>query len=423
MVPYELIIKKRNGHSLTQSEIDFIISNFTRDRIPAYQMSAFLMAVFFQGLSKQETLWFTKSILNSGEILKLSNLKKPISDKHSTGGVGDKISIVLAPLVACGGVIVPMISGRALGHTGGTLDKLESIPGFSTSLTKKQFIKQLSTLGVAMIGQTEELAPADDKIYALRDVTATVENIQLISSSIMGKKLAEGLDSLVLDVKVGNGAFSKTFKEAKELAKTMISIGKQMNKKVTALITDMNQPLGNAIGNSLEIKECIDVLKGKGPEDVRELSLILAAHMFRLSGIKNGKRLAQELLDSGSAYKKFLKMVKLQGGSIKRIPEAKIKKPIKAKQSGFIQRIDTFELGLCSTQLGAGRIAMDSIIDPSVGIIIKHKLGDKIKKGDTIAILHTNRPAKEIESRIKDSVTIGSKKPKTLPFLYTKYGS
>lgn len=423
MSPYEIILRKRNGISLTQAELEYIISGFTKGTIPPYQMSAFLMAVYFQGLNPKETLYFTDTILNSGKILDLGSLGKPIIDKHSTGGVGDKISLILAPLAASGGILVPMISGRALGHTGGTLDKLESIAGFNTRLTTSQFKRQLSQIGVAMIGQTPELAPADDKIYALRDVTATVESIQLISASIMGKKLAEGIDGLVLDVKAGNGAFTKTLHEATRLAKTMIDIGKKMGKKVIALITDMNQPLGYAIGNSLEVKESLDVLQGKGPADVRELSLALAGYMFKLGGKNNGKKLAQKLLDNGSAYKKFLEMVEAQGGNIKKLPEAKIKKPILAPRSGYITGIDTFELGLCSTQLGAGRITMDSPIDHSVGIIIKHKVGDKVEKGEPLAIIHTNKSMEGIETRIKNAFKIGTKKPKPLPLIYKTYPS
>ena len=422
MTPYEIILKKRNGTCLTSVEIQYIIKEFTKGNIPPYQMSAFLMAVYFQGLNPKETISFTESILNSGETLNLSGLGKPIIDKHSTGGVGDKISLILAPLAASGGIVVPMISGRALGHTGGTLDKLESIAGFNTRLTINQFKQQLSSIGVCMIGQTKELAPADDKMYALRDVTATVESIPLISASIMGKKLAEGIDSLVLDVKVGNGAFTKSTQQATKLAKTMIAIGYKMDKKVIALITDMNQPLGYTIGNSLEVKESLDVLRGKGPSDVRNLSIALAGYMFKLGGRTNGENLARKLLDNGSAYKKFLEMVKAQGGNIQKLPEAKIKKPIPAPRSGYLIGIDTLELGLCSIQLGAGRITMESSIDHSVGIVIAHKIGDKIEKGEPLAILHINKSAKEIEIRIKKAFKIGPKKPKPLPLIYKVYG-
>lgn len=418
MTPYEIILKKRNGAPLIRSEIEFMINGFTDGSIPAYQMSALLMAVYFHGLTPDETLLFTKIILKSGKTLDLSCLGKPVIDKHSTGGVGDKISLILAPLAAAGGLIVPMMSGRALGHTGGTLDKLESIAGFNTRLSLKQLRKQLSKIGFAMIGQTPELAPADDKMYALRDVTATVESIPLISASIMGKKLAEGIDGLVLDVKVGNGAFTKSFEDAELLAKTMIKIGRKMKKKVIALITDMNQPLGYAIGNSLEVKESIDVLQGKGPEDVREITLALTEHMFKLGGKKKPRKLAEKLLEDGSAYRKFLDMVKEQGGNLKKLPESKIKKQILAPKTGYIKAIDTFELGLCSIKLGAGRITVDSEIDHSSGIIIKHKIGSKVKKGKPIAIIHTNKPCREAETRIKNAFTISPKKPKPLSLIY-----
>lgn len=423
MTPYEIILKKRDGHPLTQAEIKYITSGFTKGNINAYQMSALLMAVYFQGLNSQETLSFTKSILNSGKTLNLSRLGKPVIDKHSTGGVGDKISLILAPLAASGGLIVPMISGRSLGHTGGTLDKLESITDFNTRLTIKQFKCQVSRIGFAMIGQTPELAPADDKIYALRDVTATVESIPLISASIMGKKLAEGIDGLVLDVKVGNGAFTKSIQDATRLAKTMISIGKKMHKKVIALITDMNQPLGFAIGNSLEVKESLDVLQGRGPDDVREVTLALAEYMFKLGGKKNGRKLAKTLLDNGSAYKKFLEMVKAQGGNLKKLPEAEIKKPVLATRSGYLTGIDTFELGLCSTQLGAGRITVDSRITHSAGIVITHKVGDKINKGEPLAVLHANKDPKVLANRVKNAFRIGTKKPEPIPLIYKVYGA
>lgn len=415
MTPYEIIAKKRDGLALTEKEIDFMVRGFTLDKIPSYQMSAFLMAVYLVGLNKKETLHLTKSMINSGEVMDHSSLGKPCIDKHSTGGVGDKISIILAPLAACGGIIVPMASGRALGHTGGTLDKLESIPGFSTQLTKEQFKEQLSRIGVAMIGQTEELAPADGKIYALRDVTATIESIPLTSASIMSKKLAEGIDGLVLDVKAGSGAFMKTIKDARKLADTMIEIGRGMGKKVTALITDMNQPLGNTVGNILEIKECIEVLKGGGPEDTKKLTFILADHMFRLAG----RKFSREFLENGSAYKKFLEMVEAQGGRLPdKFPEARIQEPVPAPKGGYINRIDTQELGFACNELGAGRITLDTKIDYTAGLIIKRKLGDKVRKGEPLAIAHTNRAPKDIVPRIQNAYTISKTRPRPLPLIY-----
>lgn len=415
MTPYEIIAKKRDGLTLTEDEINFMVSGFTSSEIPSYQMSAFLMAIYLKGLDKKETLYLTKGMINSGEVMDLSFLGKPCIDKHSTGGVGDKISIILAPLAASGGIVVPMASGRALGHTGGTLDKLESIPGFNTQLTKKQFVEQLSMIGVAMIGQTPSLAPADGKIYALRDVTATIESIPLTSASIMSKKLAEGIDGLVLDVKVGSGAFMKTMEDAERLARTMIDIGRGMGKKVIALITDMNQPLGYAVGNTLEIKECIEVLKGKGPPDTKKLTLTLADYMFRLAG----KKFTKELLENGCAYKKFIEMVKAQGGELPdKFPEAGIKEPVPAPSSGYINKIDTQELGLSCNELGAGRITLDTKIDHTAGLIIKHKLGDKVQKDEPLVIVHTNKDPKEIIPRIQNAFTISKTRPKPRPLIY-----
>jgi len=423
MTPYEIIIKKRNGFALSQAEIKYMISGFTNGIIPAYQMSAFLMAVYFKGLDINEIFYFTKTLLHSGKILNLSNIGRPVIDKHSTGGVGDKISLILSPLAASAGIIVPMISGRGLGHTGGTVDKMESIPGFNTQISGRRLKKQLKQIGAAMIGQTPELAPADNKIYALRDVTATVESIPLISASIMGKKLAEGIDGMVLDVKTGNGAFTKNIEDAVKLAKLIISIGSKMGKKVTALITDMNQPLGYAIGNALEVKESIDVLQGRGPKDVREISLALAEYMLKLAGKKNPRQIAQKLLDTGTAYRKFIQIVKAQGGDISRLPEAKLKAPVLAPRSGYITGIDTLELGLCSTYLGAGRITIDSVIDPSAGIMLMSKIGNRVKKGEPLAVLHANKPAQAVKKRVEKAFKIGSKKSAPLPLIYKVYGS
>lgn len=427
MIPYEIIAKKRDGLTLTEEEIRFIVQGYTWGQIPSYQMSAFLMAVYLVGLNKKETLYLTKAMIESGKVLDLSYLGKPCIDKHSTGGVGDKVSIILAPLVASGGVIVPMASGRALGHTGGTLDKLESIPGFNTQLTTEQFKEQLSRIGVAMIGQTPEIAPADGKIYALRDVTGTIESIPLTSASIMSKKLSEGIDGLVLDVKVGSGAFMKTMKRADALAKCMMDIGKRMGKRVIALITDMNQPLGNMVGNTLEIKECLEILKGGGPLDTKRLVLVLSGYMFYLGKVvktpMEGKRLAKKLLEEGSAYKKFLEMVKAQGGQLPdQFPEASIKEPVPAPSSGYISEIDTQELGLACNELGAGRLTLDAQIDHTAGLIIRHKLGDRVSKGEPLVIVHTNKDPKDIIPRIQNAYHISKIKPKKLPLIYRVYG-
>lgn len=428
MIPYEIIAKKRDGHTLTEEEINFMVTGFNSSKIPPYQMSALLMAIYLKGLNKKETVYLTRSIINTGEVLDLSFLKKPCIDKHSTGGVGDKISIILAPLAACGGLIVPMASGRGLGHTGGTLDKLESIPGFNTQLTKEQFKDQLAKIGVAMIGQTPALAPADGKMYGLRDVTATIESIPLTASSIMAKKLAEGIDGLVLDIKTGSGAFMKTMKQAEQIAHSMMEIGKGMGKKVIALITDMNQPLGYSAGNTLEIKECIEILKGNGPEDTKELTLILTGYMFylgkKVKTPKAGKIFAKELLESGSAYKKFLEIVKFQGGTIPdKFPEAKIKEPVPAPSSGYINKIDTQELGFACNELGAGRITMETKIDNTAGLILKCKLGDKVQKGEPLAIMHTNKDTKNVIARIQKAYSISNIKPKPIPLVYKIYGS
>lgn len=442
MLPYEIIAKKRDGFSLTEPEINFMVSGFTSGKIPAYQMSAFLMAIYLKGLDKKEIIYLTQSMIHSGKIMDFSSFGKPSVDKHSTGGVGDKTSIILAPLAACGGILVPMASGRALGHTGGTLDKLESIPGFNTQLTTEQFKKQLLDIGTSMIGQTPEIAPADGKMYALRDVTGTVESIPLTSASIMSKKLAEGIDGLVLDVKVGTGAFMKTMKDAEELALSMIDIGEGMGKKIIALITDMNQPLGYAAGNILEIKECIEILnpslaksahiKHKGMEDTKELTLILTGYMFYLGKkAKNpveGKKLAHKLLEDKSAYKKFIEMVKAQGGDTSYIenpdkfPEAKIKEPVLALQSGYINEINTQELGISCNMLGAGRITLDTPIDPAAGLISLHKIGDKVEIGDPLVIIHTNKEPGDTIARIQNAFSISKIKPKPLSLVYKVYG-
>lgn len=432
MTAIEIISKKRDRHPLTEEEITFMVSGFDRGIIPAYQMSSFLMAAYLRGLNEKETVYFTRAIINSGKVLNFSCRGKSCIDKHSTGGVGDKISIVLAPLAAAGGLIVPMASGRALGHTGGTIDKLESIPGFRTQLTTAQIKQQLAQIGVAMVGQTPELAPADGKIYALRDVTATVESIPLTSASIMGKKLAEGIDGLVLDVKVGTGAFMKTMPRAVALARAMINIGRDMGKRVVALITDMNHPIGYAVGNILEIKECIEVLKGKGPEDTRELSLILTGYMFYLGNTAAtpaaGKKLARRLLDDGSAYRKFIQLVKLHGGKVSYInnpdkfPQARIRKPVPAPRSGYISKIDSQELGLCCNLAGAGRITMNTPIDYTAGLIMGKKTGAWVKKGEPLVIIHTNKNPEHIIPRITRAFSITKTKPKPSPLVHKVYG-
>jgi pyrimidine-nucleoside phosphorylase len=395
----ELIIKKRNGKTLSKDEIHFLINSYTKSKIPDYQFSALLMAILFKGMTKIETSYLTEAMLHSGKVIDLSYIKGAKIDKHSTGGVGDKTSLILAPIVAAAGVNVPMISGRGLGHTGGTLDKLESIPGFNINLSLKEYKSVLKKCGAVLIGQTKDIAPADKLIYSLRDVTGTVPSIPLITGSIMSKKLAEGIDGLVLDVKTGSGAFMRETKDAIELASSLISTAKAFNKKVIAFITDMNQPLGNYIGNWLEVYESIKVLRGGQRGDLVDLSLNLSGAMIYLGGkagsIKKGVEIAKEQINNGKAFEKFVQMIELQGGNTKFIlhpekyPKSKFIKKIKSNEAGYIKSIDNFRVGMAALELGAGRKTMEDKIDPKAGIIFKVKIGDKIKKGDVIAELHS----------------------------------
>jgi pyrimidine-nucleoside phosphorylase len=394
----ELIRKKRDGGKLDRAEIELLIRSYARGEIPDYQFAAFLMAVYFQGLDPAETADFTQAMINSGRVLDLSDIKKPKIDKHSTGGVGDKVSLILAPLMASCGVCVPMISGRGLGHTGGTLDKLESIPGFRTDLSLKKFRAQLRAVGTAMIGQTSEIAPADRKIYALRDVTATVDSIPLISASIMSKKLAEGLDGLVLDVKFGSGAFLPKYQDAKRLARVMIRIGKRFGVRVKAVMTDMNSPLGICVGNSLEVIETIEALKGRGSPDLMEVAFALGELMLRLARIKGGRRLLAEKIASGAALEKFREVIQRQGGDAgviddySRLPVSRRHWPVKAMKSGFVAAIDTYRVGVLATELGAGRLKKEDRIDPSCGFRIFKKVGDRVRKEEKLAeVISDNR--------------------------------
>lgn len=401
MTIYELISKKRDGYELSDDEISFIIDNFTKGILPDYQMSAFLMATFFRGMNDRETMSLTRSMLESGDIVDLTEIPGIKVDKHSTGGVGDKVSIILAPIVAAAGVPVPMISGRGLGHTGGTLDKLESIPGFRVDYSINDYKEKIAKIGVCLIGQTPTLVPADKKMYALRDVTATIQAIPLITGSIMSKKLAEGIDALVLDVKTGKGAFMQAYDKSVELAKKLIAVGEQFGKPTIAYITNMDEPLGNKIGNWLEIEECIDALHGRGPDDLMEITHQLSGTMIYLGGktdsIEQGVSISKDMVQSGKAYEKFLEIVKEQNGDVSFIesPE-KYTKPkfiteIKADRSGFIQSIDALEVGLTSVSLGAGRLKSDDIIEPETGIILHKKIGDKIAAGEPIFTIHTNK--------------------------------
>ncbi|KPJ72488.1 hypothetical protein AMJ52_06105 [candidate division TA06 bacterium DG_78] len=414
----EIIRKKRDGYKLTQKEIQFLISEYTKNKLSDYQFAAFLMAVYFQGMDFKETTDMMSAMLHSGTVLNLSDIKRPKIDKHSTGGVGDKVSLILAPLVASCGVCVPMISGRGLGHTGGTLDKLESIPGFKTDLTVNQFKNQLKKIGVAMVGQTVEIAPADRKIYALRDVTATVDSIPLIAASIMSKKLAEDLEGLVLDVKCGSGAFMKEYKKTKELAQTMIQIGKRSGVKTRAIVTDMNNPLGDYIGNSLEVIETIEVLQGRGPNDVLEVTLALAEVMLTIAKIRGGRKLLEKKIVTGEALDRFREIVKLQGGDVRiiddysRLPVAKNKIKVRAQKKGYLQNIDTFNIGMLLVALGGGRVKKEDLIDPSCGFKMYKKIGDHVEKNECLIEIYSDNESKaRIVAREMQRVFTIKKKP------------
>ena len=419
----DVIRKKRDGQELSRSEIDFFLRGYTKSEIPDYQASAWLMAVLLRGLTRAETAGLTDAMLHSGEVLDLSEFPAKKVDKHSTGGVGDKTSLVLAPVVAAGGLLVPMISGRGLGHTGGTLDKLESIPGFKVNLTVSEFRNVLGECGCAMIGQTTEIAPADRKLYALRDVTGTVESPYLICASIMSKKLAEGIDALVLDVKTGSGAFMKKEDDARFLAELMVETGEQMGKKVVALITDMNQPLGSFVGNSLEVLEVLEVLSGKGPEDLRTLCLELAGWMFHLGGasanVEQGKELAKKLITSGKAMERFGEMIALQGGDRrviddpKRLPNAKHTLDAISSRTGYVTSVDCEALGTATVILGGGREKKEDRVDPAVGLVLHKKAGDRVGKGEPICTIHYNDETRAARAQqlITNSYRIGDAAP------------
>lgn len=395
-----LIRKKRDGGSLTRDEIFEFVDLYTSGRIPDYQCAAWLMAIYFRGLDPLETADLTEAMMHSGDVVDLKHLARPRVGKHSTGGVGDKVSLVIAPAAAAGGLYVPMISGRGLGHTGGTLDKLESIPGFNTRLDVAGFVRVVEATGLALIGQTERMAPADRKLYALRDVTATVESIALISASIMSKKLIEGTDALVLDVKTGSGAFMKKLEESRELARRMVEIGTACGKRVQALITDMNQPLGRAVGNSLEIIESIETLKGRGPADLVEVSREITAHMFLLGGIERGIESARHRFDlvmaDGLALERFRQAIAAQGGDPRVIddyallPTARHEDSFVAPQDGFVAALEAEAMGRASMVLGAGRERMDSVIDPAVGLVFEKKVGDPVRAGERICAVYSN---------------------------------
>ncbi len=400
----DVIRKKRDGGELARGEIESLIGGYTRGDIPDYQVSAWLMAVVLRGMTRAETAILTDAMLHSGEVLDLSFLSAKKVDKHSTGGVGDKTSLVLAPLVAAAGLAVPMISGRGLGHTGGTLDKLESIPGFNVNLQVSQFRSVLETCGCAMIGQTAEIAPADRKLYALRDVTGTVESPYLICASIMSKKLAEGIDALVLDVKTGSGAFMKSEEDAVFLAELMVETGERMGKQVVAIITDMDQPLGNMIGNALEVVEVVEVLRGGGPDDLRRLCLELAGWMLHLGGVSKtvaeGKQQSEKLISSGKALDTFRQMVELQGGDprviddAKGLPQAGYTATISSPKDGYLSSVKCEQVGTACVILGGGRERKEDSVDPAVGIVLHKKVGDRVSVGEPLATVHYNAETK-----------------------------
>jgi len=420
----DLIGKKRDGGELTSSELTFLIDGYSRGDIPDYQMSALAMAVYFQGMTARETASLTLAMANSGDQVDLGPIHGIKVDKHSTGGVGDKTTLIIAPLVASVGVPVAKMSGRGLGHTGGTIDKLESIDGFQTELLRERFIAQVNDISLSVIGQSGNMAPADKKLYALRDVTATVESIPLIASSVMSKKIAAGADAIVLDVKTGSGAFMKTLEQSEELAQAMVAIGTEVGRRTAAVISDMDQPLGYAIGNALEVIEAIDTLKGKGPDDLTELCLTLGAHMVVLggkaAGVDEAKVLLRGQLHNGEALDKFIAFVTAQGGDRaviddpSKLPQAAVKVEVKAQAEGFVGAIEAERLGLAAMLLGAGRATKEAEIDHSVGVVLRKKVGDAVAPGDVLAVLHArenNDTAAEVAAMVADAYRIAKTQP------------
>lgn len=406
---YDLITKKKHGERLSKEEIDYIIEGYVSGNIPDYQISSLLMAIYFRGMDLEETINLTEAMINSGDVVDLSHIDGIKADKHSTGGVGDKTSLVLLPLMASCGLKVSKMSGRGLGHTGGTLDKLESIPGFNINLAKEEMSSVVNSVGFAIAGQTANLVPADKKLYALRDVTATVDNMSLIASSIMSKKIASGADNIILDVKIGSGAFMKDIEHAVELAETMVNIGKGFNRNVGVVLTNMEEPLGNAIGNSLEVIEAVNTLKGNGPEDFTELCIFLNSVMLKLTGmaasIEEGESKTKEVLESGRALKKFREFISAQGGDTGYIDEtdkfgsSKYSYEMVSPDDGYIEAIDAEKIGICSLMSGAGRETKESDIDSSAGILLSRKTGSKVKKGELLGVVYTDKDGIEDELR------------------------
>lgn len=429
---YDIIKNKRDNKVLTTKEIDYFVENYTKDKIPDYQMSALLMAIYLNKMTYEETLDLTKSMIKSGSTFDLSQIKGIKVDKHSTGGVGDTTTLIVGPMVATCGVPFVKMSGRGLGHTGGTLDKLESIGGFRVTLDNEDFIKNANEINISICSQTRNIAPADKKLYALRDVTATVDNLSLIAGSIMSKKLAIESDAIVLDVKVGSGAFMKNIDDAIELAEEMVRIGHGYGRKTVALVTNMDEPLGNAIGNALEVKEAISVLKGEGPEDLLELCLVLGSEILIIANKAENEYKAREILldsiKSGKAYDKLKEMVSYQGGKISHIespellPKSKYILKVKSSQKGYVNFIDAEKMGQLAVSLGAGRETLDSVLDLSVGIVLNKKVGNKVEVNDVLAYIHLNNldKADAIEKKIIEIFKIDHKKPKEMPLVYKK---
>lgn len=426
---YDIIAKKRDGFELSKDEIEFFVKGYTCGEIEDYQASALLMAIYIKGMTDDETAALTSAMAHSGDMLDLSSVKGVTADKHSTGGVGDKTTLIVAPVVASLGAKVAKMSGRGLGHTGGTIDKLESIEGFKTELSSKDFINQVKDIGICVIGQSKNLAPADKKIYALRDATATVGSIALIASSIMSKKLAAGAECIVLDVKTGSGAFMKTVADAEELSRKMVDIGKKCGKKVAALITDMNTPLGKNIGNALEVKEAVEVLNGNGPDDLKEVSVALASNIISLAKnipLEEAEKEVCLSLSNGSALLKLCEMVKLQGGKVSEIidtsllPQAKFKHEVLSHSNGFISFTDAEKIGSSSVLLGAGRAKKGDLIDPAAGIILHKKTGDKVQKGDVLAELFANDESlfEESEKLFLSAYEFSNTESKKAPLIY-----
>jgi pyrimidine-nucleoside phosphorylase len=428
--PRDVIQKKRDQQILTAEEIQSFVTGYMSSEIADYQVAAFLMAVFLNGMELDETVALTRAMLASGMVLNLSSIKTKKIDKHSTGGVGDKTSMIVAPIAAACGVTVPMVTGRALGHTGGTLDKLESISGFDPRPSAERILPILRSVGAVIMGQTDDLAPADRRMYALRDVTATVESIPLITASILSKKLTEDLDGLVLDVKTGSGAFMRGIEEARDLARSIVDVGQRLKTKIVVLITDMEQPLGRTIGNALEIRECVEFLNGRGPEDLETLSIALSAHMIRLGGraksIEQAKRLAYEAISTGAAADKFRQIIEFQGGDQRVVtnpdllPSTTSIQEFQSLSHGYVTRCDARLLGLASNALGAGRNRIDDVVDPAVGICLEKKYGEPVKRGDVLCRIHWNDQERlqSAMSFINQAFEVRTRPPEQRPLIH-----